>query len=102
MLMKTNSYFFIAALGLLLSATGANAAQSRLEDKVTVLPVYVVNAPRQLPFEKQMQRELQELSDKANTPMAVTVEMPVTKTHVILPAPGLHIAILKAKQNAKS
>ena len=99
--MKTNASLFLAAFGLLL-ATGASATPNRFENEMIALPTYIVSAPRYLPFEKQMNANLREVCKQARTPMAVSLELPLSKTQAPAPKLALNVTAAKAARSTKS
>jgi hypothetical protein len=73
--MKTKTSLLLAGL-VALTAT-ANADQNSADSNVVVLPTYVVQAPRQLPAEQQINTSLNELRQQAKTPVFITTELPL-------------------------
>lgn len=87
--MKKNTLLLLASLAVLVSS--ASAAQSSVDSDVVVLPTYVVNAPRYLSAEKQINTNLTELRDQAKAPSLVLSELPLIKAQVVqhvVPAKG--------------
>ena len=98
--MKIKNLFFLATLGLLVS--GACAAQLPLAADIIVLPTYVVSAPRYLPFEKQMKANLREICLRAHTPLAVTMELPLSKVQTHPAKLALNHAAAKPAHDVRS
>ncbi len=76
--MKTNTLLFLASLAVL--ATNASAAQSQPEP--VVLPAYVIEAPRYLPAEQQINASLNEFGQLARTRILISPELIAPKTQV--------------------
>ena len=89
--MKTNTLLLLASLAVL--ATNASAASSQPEP--VVLPVYVVQAPRYLPAELQINASLDELRQQAHAPAFICPELAVLQAPV-KQSPKLVLAAMDA------
>jgi hypothetical protein len=99
--MKTKASLFLAALGLFVS-TRSIAAQPKLEADAVVLPTYVVSIPRCQPFEKQMQKDLNEVRQQARTPMTAMLALPSSKVQIHAHKLALNLPVTKATPGTKS
>ncbi len=76
--MKTNTLLFLASLAVL--ATNASAAQGQPEP--VVLPAYVIETPRYLPAEQQINASLNEFGQLAHARMVICPELIAPKAQV--------------------
>ena len=78
--MKTNTLLLLASLAVL--TTGASAAQYQTENDVVVLPTYLVESPRYLPVEKQINASLAEVRQLAKAPANIPTECAALKAQI--------------------
>jgi|GEM_PF-2472449 hypothetical protein len=78
--MKKNSLLSFVLLAVL--ATGASAAESHSTSDTVELPTYVVETERYAEAEQYINASLEALRAQADTPVAVTMELPALKTQV--------------------
>ena len=78
--MNKNTLLLIASLAAL--TTRAGASESPTPSDLVVLPTYVVEAPRYLPVERQINASLDTLRRQAHAPLAITPEFPALKAQV--------------------
>ncbi len=90
--MKKNSLLSFVLLAVL--ATGASAAESQSSSDPVDLPTYVVETERYAEAEQYINASLEALRAKADTPVAVTVELPALKTQVAQVAKPLAVVLV--------
>ena len=78
--MKTTTLLLLASLAVL--STSARAASSPTENDVVVLPTYVVETPRYLTVEKEVNASLEEMRNLAKVPITVPAAYPALKAAV--------------------
>jgi len=75
--MKSQSALILSLCALVV--TGASASESRLEPDLVILPVYEINVPRYLPFEKELNAGLDAVRQLANVPLPVHADLPLAQ-----------------------
>jgi hypothetical protein len=94
--MKIKSILYFTSLAVLATSL-TNAGPLNRESAIITLPTYVVSAPRDLPFEKEMQENLRAACAQARTPIRVTSEAPFSKEQI---RPGGLVSNFPAKKTA--
>ena len=75
--MKTSLYL-LSLVSLSLTALSARAASPTEETEPVRMPVYVIEAPRQTPAEKEIQRCLDAMRAAAAKPLAIKIPLPLS------------------------
>ena len=74
--MKTSLYL-LSLVSLSLTALSARAASPAEETAPVCMPVYVIEAPRLTPAEKEIQRALDAMRAAAAKPLAIKIPLPL-------------------------
>lgn len=82
-----NKFFLLALTSLALTSVHAGTAPTQIEAGAIELPTFVVESPRYLPAEKNIEDSLTEFRGQAQAPDAIFAELPALRPE-LLPVAG--------------